>query len=562
MHTQRSSLRTQLSSAQWITATGILLLAGLLTFFAPTLFKVLGIAIAVACLVSVWRAGGEQGVLAQLKQLLKDANGAQIDLSRSLELPPSSAHQDLAQDYNSLMRRIRDSMQMFQERNLTIALTSAQGRLLAEQSSKSAGRQEQVSALVLQSSEQTATAVQEVSQRTSTIASRNTHNLEVARSSEQELSEVSRQVGGISEIMGEFKGTIEQLQQSSGSIRNILGTVLDFAAQTNMLALNAAIEAARAGEQGRGFAVVADEVRSLAGKVGQAADQIKGLVENMNQAVAGADQGTQSMIERSALASQAIAASSSQFSSMVKDFEAANEDLLMVSSALEQLSSTNIESRQHGHDIHQMSHQILKDMGSYFGKADGLLTSTNAVLDRLSQFRLGEGLLEKTAGLLNERRYALEAILERLSDEGLDLFDNRYTPIPKSFPPKHDVSWAKRFREATQSLLDQWSSGIDGMIYCLPTTDDGYLPAGRSENSQPETGDPKVDAVRSNFMRFIVDNDNDKQNMRNCKTISLGTFVIPGNVVCFVLFVPIYVKGRKWGVLGCGMAPKALGVNL
>ena len=536
------------------------LLALCAAVFAPVWLKVMVGVIFVFGLWSIWQRSAEQNVIEELATLLAQANGTQIDLSKELSVN-EGPYQVLAQNYNALMKRVRESMQVFQERNLSIALSSAYGRMLAQQSSKSAGKQEQVSALVLQSSEQTATAVQEVSHRTSAIATVNSRNLELARSSEQELREVSRQVGGISEVMSEFQGTIHQLQQSSGNIRNILSTVLDFAAQTNMLALNAAIEAARAGEQGRGFAVVADEVRSLAGKVGKAADQIQELVESMTHAVAGADQGTQSMIERSALASQAIAASSSQFSSMVKDFEAANQDLLMVSSALEQLSSTNVENREHGQNIHQMSSQILADMSNYFGKTDNLLTSTNAVLDRLSQFRLGEGLLEKTAGLLNERRYALEAILDRLSDEGLDLFDNRFTPIPNSFPPKHHVSWAKRFREATQTLLDQWSSGIEGMIYCLPTTDDGYLPAGRSENSQPETGDPKVDAVRSNYMRFIVDNENDKKNMRNCRVMSLGTFVIPGNVVCFVLFVPIYVKGRKWGVLGCGMAPKALGVN-
>lgn len=554
-------LRARLLSPQSLVLLCIAVLGLALAWVAEPWLKAVALVLSALAILLLYYQRHDSAALLSLQHLLAEANGKQIDLSGEWQSAQHPTQQRLAENYNGLLQRLRESMQIFQQRNLHIALTSAQGRLLAEQSARNARRQEEVSSLLLQSSEQSASAVQEISQRTSTIASMNSRNLEVARSSQQELSEVSHQVGGISELMGEFKSTIEQLQGNSKSIRTILSTVQDFAAQTNMLALNAAIEAARAGEHGRGFAVVADEVRSLAGKVGLAADQINNLVQSMTQAVEGADQGTQGMIERSARASEAIATSSSQFAVMVDDFESANEDLLMVSSALEELSATNIESRQHSQDMHQVSQQILQDMGSYFGKADALLTSTNTALDRLSQFRLGEGLLEKTADLLLQRRLALEAILERLSDQGINLFDNRYTPIPNSYPPKHDVSWARPFREATQQLLDEWSSGIEGMIYCLPTTDEGYLPAGRSENSQPETGDPKVDAVRSNFMRFIVDNENDKKNMRHCKSLSLGSFVIPGNVVCFVLFVPIYIKGRKWGVLGCGMAPKALGVS-
>ena len=74
--------------------------------------------------------------------------------------------------------------------------------------------------------------------------------------------------------------TMQDIEQASRKIGDIIGLIDSIAFQTNILALNAAVEAARAGEQGRGFAVVASEVRSLAQRSAGAAKEIKALIEN------------------------------------------------------------------------------------------------------------------------------------------------------------------------------------------------------------------------------------------------------------------------------------------
>lgn len=74
---------------------------------------------------------------------------------------------------------------------------------------------------------------------------------------------------------------VDQLKESTQSIRQILTVLNNVANQTNILSLNATIEAARAGSAGKGFMIVADEIRMLADQSKQAILDVSQITEKI-----------------------------------------------------------------------------------------------------------------------------------------------------------------------------------------------------------------------------------------------------------------------------------------
>ncbi|MDR3602401.1 MAG: methyl-accepting chemotaxis protein [Desulfosporosinus sp.] len=111
-----------------------------------------------------------------------------------------------------------------------------------------------------------------------------------AENGSSHIKNAIKQMGTIEKTTQVVYEAIDDLNNQSLQIKQIVDTISQIASQTNLLALNAAIEAARAGEHGKGFAVVADEVRKLAEQSQIATKEIAGIIQSITKSNADAVQ--------------------------------------------------------------------------------------------------------------------------------------------------------------------------------------------------------------------------------------------------------------------------------
>jgi methyl-accepting chemotaxis protein len=124
-----------------------------------------------------------------------------------------------------------------------------------------------------------ATVMQQFTSTLETVSNQVSENADYAGDISKHVEQVGEDIADTTEKMHAMVHSMNEIQESSQKIRQIIDTINDVAAQTNLLALNASIEAARAGEFGRGFAVVANQVTNLATQSADAAKASTELIE-------------------------------------------------------------------------------------------------------------------------------------------------------------------------------------------------------------------------------------------------------------------------------------------
>ncbi|KJK19013.1 methyl-accepting chemotaxis protein [Pseudomonas sp. 2(2015)] len=244
----------------------------------------MALAAALVGLVVIWlTARGVTRPILSVAAMLKDIASGEGDLTRRLDYANKDELGELTHWFNRFLDKLQPVIADVKASVQDARSTADQSAAIASQTS--AGMQQQYREV-----DQVATASQEMSATAQDVARNAAQAAEAARgadlASREGLSMIRNTTQAIERLANEMTAGMQEVQQlasRSEQIGSVLEVIRAIAEQTNLLALNAAIEAARAGEAGRGFAVVADEVRNLAKRTQDSVDEIRVVIEGLQQ---------------------------------------------------------------------------------------------------------------------------------------------------------------------------------------------------------------------------------------------------------------------------------------
>nr|WP_285887612.1 methyl-accepting chemotaxis protein [Pseudomonas sp. BJa5]MDL2428407.1 methyl-accepting chemotaxis protein [Pseudomonas sp. BJa5] len=311
----------------------------------------IGLAAACVGLIVVWlTARAVTRPITRVSTTLRDIASGEGDLTQRLQHNTDDELGELVQWFNRFLDKLQPIVADVKQSVSAAQDTANRTARVAVQTSE--GMQQQFREL-----EQVATASHEMSATAQDVAKSASRAADATLTAEQatndglsEVDRTSRSIEALANEMSNAMHLVRNLSLNSEQIGSVMAVIRAVAEQTNLLALNAAIEAARAGDAGRGFAVVADEVRSLAQRTQQSVEEIRHVVEGLQQ---GTDEVVRSMNTSHEQAQQSA--------SQVKETVAA---LQRIGSAVTVINDMNLQIASAAEEQSSVAEEINRNISS------------------------------------------------------------------------------------------------------------------------------------------------------------------------------------------------------
>ena len=177
--------------------------------------------------------------------------------------------------------------------------------------------------------------------KTRVIADYSTTVIAEAKQGEEDTQSILHHINDLADASNRATTVIQDLQEHSHQIEEIIGKIREITEQTQLLALNASIEAARAGEYGRGFGVVAHEVGKLAQKSSQAVQDVEMVLGNIQSLVTSAVQVMEDSVDKANEGRKMIGETSERFNQIFASINKVAAEIQSVAKETSMLSTAN-----------------------------------------------------------------------------------------------------------------------------------------------------------------------------------------------------------------------------
>ena len=205
--------------------------------------------------------------------------------------------------------------------------------------------------------------------------------------------------------LAEMKQLMESVNDMSSNVQNInqiINVINDISRQTNLLALNASIEAASAGEAGKGFAVVAAEIRKLAEQSKESTAEIEKIIETIrqksdemvaqtNNSIEGGQKQTD-LILSAIKSTTAVYQGNNQMTAEVNTLDTASASIEkaqeQVLSNLENISASTQENAAGTEEVSANSEEVLATIEEFTGHVADLANIAKKLRKETNKFKI------------------------------------------------------------------------------------------------------------------------------------------------------------------------------
>lgn len=326
--------------------------------------------------------------LQTLSTALEELSRGEGDLTQRVAIKGNDEISDLATHVNQFIQQMQMMLSGIIDTSHSLSNQATEATNYSHQASERLEQQQNDVNLIATAIHEMSATAAEVANHAEMTASASHESTTTCQVGQQVIQQnrdaivsLANQVSSAAQIIGE-------LENNAQSINQILLTIQDIAEQTNLLALNAAIEAARAGEQGRGFAVVADEVRVLSQRTRGSTEEIRAMIETLQQNTRHAVEGMQEsnhLAETSVSYAEKSAQSLGEIASAIEQI---NDMALQIASAAEEQRAVSEDISQNTQAIKDASDAIASQALESSRCVQGMNQASETMRSQIGRFKV------------------------------------------------------------------------------------------------------------------------------------------------------------------------------